>query len=69
MLKRVDLAVYETVKAFLGSSLHAGRVSFDLRSGGIGFATSGGFVDDIKDRLESLEAKIVHGEITVPGTP
>jgi len=69
MLKRVDLAVYETVKAFVGSSLHGGRVSFDLRSGGIGYATSGGSIDDIKDQLESLKAKIADGEITVPSTP
>jgi len=69
MLKRVDLAVYDTVKAFVGSSLHPGPVALDVRSGGIGFATSGGAVDDIKDRLQSFETKIANGEITVPRIP
>src|SRR5207302_1520633 len=67
--REVGLAVYDTVKAFVGSSLHPGPVALDVRSGGIGFATSGGAVDDIKDRLQSFETKIANGEITVPRIP
>ena len=36
---------------------------------GVGYATSGGFVDDIKDKLEALKADIISGKIVVPTDP
>jgi basic membrane protein A len=42
---------------------------FDLKSDGVGYATSGGHVDDIADQLEAFKAKIVSGEIVVPTAP
>mgnify|MGYP005714104549 FL=1 len=42
---------------------------FDLSVDGVGYSTSGGYVDDIVDQLEDYKARIVSGEIVVPDTP
>ncbi len=69
MLKRVDVAVYETIKAEVEGNFEAGFQVFDLSVDGVGYATSGGFVDDITDQLEAFKAQVVSGEIVVPTTP
>ena len=69
MLKKVDTAVYETAKEFVDGMFSGGVHVFDLAADGVGYATSGGFVDDISSQLEDFKAKIVSGEITVPTTP
>ena len=50
MLKRVDTAVYDYVKAFADGELKPRLVNYDLKSDGVGYSTSGGFVDDIRTR-------------------
>ncbi|MCI0425522.1 MAG: BMP family ABC transporter substrate-binding protein [Actinobacteria bacterium] len=69
MLKRVDVAVGLTIQEFLEGNFTPGAVIFDLSVDGVGYATTGGFVDDIADQLEELKAQIISGEITVPQTP
>jgi basic membrane protein A len=69
MLKRVDVAVYETLQKFVNGEEIPAETVFDLESGGVGYSTSGGQVDDIVPQLEELKAKVVSGEITVPTTP
>lgn len=69
MLKRVDNAVYNTIEAYIASGTQSGVVVFDLSVDGVGYATSGGFVDDISAELEALKADIVSGALTVPTEP
>lgn len=69
MLKRVDVAVFEIIKAHIEGSFGSGPQTYDLKVDGVGYATSGGFVDDIKDKLDEFKSKIVSGEITVPTEP
>lgn len=69
MLKRVDVAVFETIKAVSEGDKSGGIKVFDLANDGVGYATSGGYVDDIVDQLEAIKAKIVSGEIEVPTKP
>ena len=69
MLKRVDVAVFNTIKAVAEGNFVAGGQSFDLAVDGVGYATTGGFIDDIVGTLEDLKAKIVGGGIVVPTTP
>ena len=69
MLKRVDVAVYESLKKFLSDEEIPAESVFDLSTDGVGYATSGGAVDDISAQLEELKAKIISGEIKVPTTP
>jgi len=66
MLKRVDNAVFNFVKDFAAGNFKAGATVFDLKADGVGYATSGGKVDDIKDKLEAAKADIVSGKVTVP---
>jgi basic membrane protein A len=66
MLKRVDVSVYDTIKDFIAGKFVGGYRVFDLKSGAIDYATSGGFVDSIKSQLDALKAKIISGAITVP---
>jgi len=70
MEKHVNVAVYETIKDFVNGNLKTGsnRV-FDLKNDGVGYSTSGGFVDDIKSQLDGLKADIISGKIVVPTSP
>jgi basic membrane protein A and related proteins len=69
MLKQVDVAVYETIRSFVEGEDVGGVRVFDLASDGVGYSTSGGFVDDITGDLDELKQQIVDGEIEVPETP
>ena len=70
MEKKVNVAVFETIKAFVEGDFPGGTVTvFDLESGGIDYSKSGGFVDDIADQLDELKQQIIDGDITVPTEP
>lgn len=66
MLKRVDVAVYETMKDAAAGKFKGGVRVFSAKDGGVGYSTTGGYVDDIKDKLEAFKADIASGKITVP---
>ena len=66
MLKKVDVAVYETIKAFNEGSFAAGVQVFNLASDGVGYSKSGGFVDDIADQIDGYADQIISGDIKVP---
>ncbi|MBM9478384.1 BMP family ABC transporter substrate-binding protein [Nakamurella flavida] len=67
-VKNVDVAVYAMIASVADGSPLTGTQVYDLSNGGVGYATSGGFVDDIATQLEDYKAKIISGEITVPST-
>jgi basic membrane protein A and related proteins len=69
MLKKVDVAVFETIKAFVETGSASGIRSFDLATGGVGYSTSGGFIDDIVADIDGYAARIISGEIVVPSAP
>lgn len=69
MLKRVDVAVYGTIKAFVEDQYKGGYRNFGLADDGVGYAENDFNRDkiaDIKARLEELKQKIIAGEIKVP---
>ncbi|MEV0170468.1 BMP family ABC transporter substrate-binding protein [Streptomyces sp. NPDC050803] len=66
MVKRLDLAVRQVVEDAHRGTFRSGELRYDLANGGVGYATSGGRLNDIAPRLEALKAKIVAGRITVP---
>ncbi len=68
MLKRVDVAVYNTINAVVNGDFIGGETIFNLAVDGVGYATSGGFVDDIVPELERFKEAIVGGTIVVPET-
>ena len=69
MLKRVDSAVFEITQAAQNGTFEAGQTIYDLSVDGVGYSTSGGFVDDIVDQLEDFKAQIIAGDIVVPTVP
>ena len=69
MIKRVDNAVFDFVDKESKGQFKAGTSVYDLKVDGVGYATSGGQVDDIKSKLDDYKQQIIDGKITVPTKP
>ena len=69
MVKHVDTAVYNEVQSVKDGKPLAGYITYDLKANGVGYATSGGFIGDITDKLDAYAAQIKSGKIKVPTTP
>lgn len=69
MLKNVNVAVYEYLSDVEAGDIPSGVTTYDLAVDGVGYSTSGGFVDDITDQLDEFKQQIIDGEITVPTAP
>ena len=66
MIKKVDVAVFDFVKSAADGKDITGNKIYDLKAGGVDYASTGGKVDDIKAQLDKFKADIVAGTITVP---
>jgi basic membrane protein A and related proteins len=69
MLKNVDVAVYDYLKAVDGGTFPSGVTTYDLKVDGVGYSTSGGSIDDITSKLDDYKQQIIDGKITVPTEP
>jgi len=69
MLKNVNVAVYEYLKSVNGGTFPSGVTTYDLAVDGVGYSTSGGFIDDITGELDDYKQQIIDGDITVPTAP
>ncbi|MET0763559.1 MAG: BMP family ABC transporter substrate-binding protein [Blastococcus sp.] len=70
MLKRVDNAVAAFIADFAEGKVEGGSdVINDLSTEGVGLSTTGGFIDDIQEDIDSFRQQIIDGEIEVPTTP
>jgi basic membrane protein A len=69
MIKRVDVAVFDALSAFAEGEEIEPVTTYDLEKDGVGYATSGGQLDDITEQLEELKQQIIDGEIEVPSEP
>ncbi len=70
MLKRVDSAVLEIIRAHIEGTFTAGETRYDLSVDGVGYSTSGGFLSpDTIEQLEAYKAQIIDGTIVVPTNP
>ena len=56
MLKRVDVGIFDYLESFVDGTVECGVVNYDLKSQGVAYSTSGGFVDDIKPKLDEYTA-------------
>ncbi|MGI5491152.1 BMP family lipoprotein [Microtetraspora malaysiensis] len=65
-VKKADVAVYDFLKRFLHQKAKHGVTVYGLKAGAVGYATTGGQVDDIKATLDALARKIAKGQIRVP---
>ncbi len=68
MVKKVDVGVYDFIKAVQDGSFKGGNKVFDLKAGGVDYSTTGGQVDDIKSKLDEYKQQIIDGSITVPSS-
>lgn len=68
MIKRVDIGVFDFIQSVKDGTFKAGNHVFDLKAGGVDFATTGGHIDDIKNKLDEYKQKIISGEIKVPSS-
>jgi basic membrane protein A len=66
MLKKVDVAVLDFVTSVQDGKFASGQKVYDLKAGGVDYATSGGKLDDIKSKLDDYKSKIISGDIKVP---
>lgn len=69
MLKRVDTAVYNTIKSVIDKNFKGGYQEFGLKDNGVTYAENEynkSLINDIKTRLEEIKGKIISGEIKVP---
>ena len=70
MLKRVDNAVAAFIADHAEGNVEGGTdIVNDLSTEGVGLSTTGGFIDDIQDDIDSFRQQIIDGEIEVPTTP
>ena len=69
MLKRADVATYTIGMEVANGVRKDGNNVFGVGAGGVGYSTSGGFVDPIKAPLDAFADKIASGEILVPRKP
>jgi basic membrane protein A len=69
MLKRFDRAAYLALAEYADGTLRPRVQRLGLGSGGVGLAFSGGFIDDIRPRLDRLRRRIIAGDIEVPTVP
>ena len=68
-MKSVDNAVYDSVKQLVEGTLKGGEVVYDLAKGGVDIApTTNLLSEDVLKKVEEIKAKILSGEIIVPGT-
>ena len=73
MIKRVDEAVYQTIKDTSTGKFTAGNKLYDLKIGGVGLSEMKYTKDKVGkenlDKIAQVSAKIVKGEIKVPANP
>ncbi|MCR4398999.1 MAG: BMP family ABC transporter substrate-binding protein [Firmicutes bacterium] len=69
MLKRVDVAVYDTISLLVNGKFEGGYKIFGLADDGVGYAVNDinkELIKDIEPKLEEIKKKIIAGEIKVP---
>ena len=69
MLKRADVATYTIGMEVTNNVAKDGNNVFGVGRDGVGYSTSGGFVDSIKPQLDVFADRIAAGEILVPRKP
>jgi basic membrane lipoprotein Med (substrate-binding protein (PBP1-ABC) superfamily)/DNA-binding SARP family transcriptional activator len=69
MVKRYDRATDALIDEYSVGHFTPGTREFDLANGGLDLAASGGFIDDLRPRLERLRRQIIAGKIQVPSIP
>jgi len=70
-LKRIDNTIFNNIQDVINGTWQPGLMSLGLADEAVGYSVEGGEIEisqDIIDVVEDLKAKIISGEIKVPGT-
>ncbi|MFC0601211.1 BMP family lipoprotein [Streptomyces palmae] len=68
-IKNVDVSVYEFIKSVVKDKKPlTGTQAFSLKDGGVALTYTGGFIDDIKPKIEAAKKDIIDGKIKVTDT-
>jgi basic membrane protein A and related proteins len=68
-LKRVDIACEDWIKTVNDGNPATSYVTYDLKNGGVGYATSNPAIKPYEAKINEFADKIKSGEIKVPTTP
>ncbi|MDI5967515.1 BMP family ABC transporter substrate-binding protein [Streptomyces sp. SL13] len=68
-VKNVDVAVYDLIQSVHNGKPLTGTVAYNLQNGGVGLASSGGYLTGIMPQLNAAKQKIISGAIKVKSTP
>lgn len=69
MIKRVDNAVYTTIKAVQEDTYAGGVTVFDLKADGVGYSdNAGNLSDELKGAADKYADAIKEGTFVVPAT-
>jgi basic membrane protein A and related proteins len=70
MMKRVDVAVFDTIKATMEGKFEAGMKVYGLAENGVGLAetTDRNTPQEVIDQVNQLRQRIIDGEFEVPAT-
>ena len=69
MLKRVDLGTRAFVTDALAGTPTAGVKTWGYAEGGVGYTTTGGYIDDLTGQIDDFASKISSGSVVVPTEP
>jgi len=69
MLKRVDVATYEAMKAYINGAPLTGTIRYDVSTGGVGYSIANSAIADVADKLEAVKADIIAGTVVVTDKP
>ncbi|MFJ5921959.1 BMP family protein [Kitasatospora sp. NPDC092948] len=69
MVKNVNTAVFSFIKSAKDGNVQGGVKNFDLKDGGVSLATTGGYIDDIKAKIDAATQQITSGATKVPTAP
>ncbi len=69
MLKRVDVATFNMIQSVADGTPLTSYQVYDLAADGVGYSTSGGYIDDITTVIDGFGDQIKDGTITVPTAP
>lgn len=68
LVKRARVAAYTFVKNEVEGTFEPGVQIFDVAAGGVGYSTTGGKLDDVKAKLDTIVKNLSAHEIVVPTT-
>jgi basic membrane protein A len=69
VIKDYSTAVYEALRTVADRERLPSSLRLGLAERGVDLSYSGGFIDDLRPRLEALRAAIMRGEVDVPCRP